>query len=35
VYSLAGGTGGWAEAGLPVVSGSEATGAITEVVGPH
>jgi len=37
VYSPAGGTAGWHEAGLPVVSGDTAqTGVrVTEVVGPH
>jgi glyoxylase-like metal-dependent hydrolase (beta-lactamase superfamily II)/rhodanese-related sulfurtransferase len=36
-YSLAGGTAGWQESGLPVVSGDTAQTSIrlTEVVGPH
>jgi hydroxyacylglutathione hydrolase len=37
VYSLAGGTAGWHQAGLPVVSGDTAQTGIrlTEIVGPH
>jgi glyoxylase-like metal-dependent hydrolase (beta-lactamase superfamily II)/rhodanese-related sulfurtransferase len=37
VYSLAGGTAGWHEAGLPVVTGdtSQTSIRLTEVVGPH
>ncbi len=37
VYSLAGGTAGWSQAGLPVVSGDAPApiAQVTEVVGPH
>ena len=37
VYSLAGGTAGWQEAGLPVVTGdtSQTSIRLTEIVGPH
>lgn len=35
VYSLAGGTAGWADAGMPVVTGDAPALALSEVVGPH
>jgi glyoxylase-like metal-dependent hydrolase (beta-lactamase superfamily II)/rhodanese-related sulfurtransferase len=37
VYSLAGGTAGWHEAGLPVITGdtSQTSVRLTEIVGPH
>jgi hydroxyacylglutathione hydrolase len=37
VYSLAGGTAGWHQAGLPVVSGdtSQTSVRLTDIVGPH